>query len=606
MKKHRVFGVVCILLLLVTIGSVHAASEKYVVVNDKDWRTIFVSSVYATLTDAELLHFSNLADAQLKTRFMPVGSEILIIEEDNRPVVKNYESFLKVNGYTDYETIIVQDYVDAQNTLRNLLDDINGIFIFDGKYGFDPIASVAFLTSERYFPYFIPEDGDISEAVSLSRRYDTIAAGNFPLRDAAEFSGEVFVGPPYTTTAAVTQKSVATNDYTWGIVTRIDAIDLATLQQGSPMIIFAGNTYMEDTAKMVSDSGIVKFEVIGGVTAEVARDLETITGKDLDMLLKYGRRVTNYPGLGNAILDVDAVEFGYPIEDISVDSAVVYPEHNIVAITYTNKGNIDVGIFTSVEFDGQSQSDTQALAIGPGQTKTIGYTFDSFASTEGNVILTVQFGYSFPLRKLILNELGEPIVRLSTTQNDHPPAQQLTIEDVSLHTTDGLLFVTVASDSEQPYKAYAQVVVDDETIAGSDVKTLSQTGRIVIPVPYITNEALLDQTVTIMVHYGEDATIFSSSGDYLVEKQAVNPLTGFVTGEAGVISLSVLVVIIIIVLIIVVARRKSRKSVRKTVSSAPKKRTAKKSKKKTTKKQAKKTTKKTKKVAKKKSTTRKR
>ena len=291
-KKIKLLMLISLLSILV-IPSVLA--KDFTVANSKDWRSLYLSTIYSGRSDSEFLFFTSLKDSQIKTKMMGVNDNILILESKNQPVVKNYESLLKIDGYENYQTIYFEDYSELQTTLfQNLKTE--GLFIMNPDFGMVAAVASPYIIEKDYVPFFI-NGNNLDTAKLLSKGKDTLAVGRIPGRYLDKINAEEILGDPDYVTQEIMHKVSSDMKGDWGLILNIQEIDPQTLNQNLPIFIYFGDAYLKGIISAVKGSDITKFEVVGPSMPEVGKTIEAGTGKNLDLMLKYGRTIVNYPGM---------------------------------------------------------------------------------------------------------------------------------------------------------------------------------------------------------------------------------------------------------------------------------------------------------------------
>ncbi len=373
-KQVLLVGLFVFLVVLVLLQSapfVTAEGKTIIVGNTKDWHSLYLASVYSSLNNASFFFFNNLGDAQLKTKTMGLTDEIIVFESTIDPVIKNYKSFLAVDGFTNFKSYTFETFEDLQELLVEKHSS-EGYVVFGTDFGMEPLAATPFLIRHNYMPLFYSENS-YKFIAQQTKKATTMFVGRIPVRDISSLKGTRFIGSPPESTTAMSKISINTVPSEWGIITRIDVVDFQTFQGNTPIFVYYGESYLDSVAKLMTYSNITHYEVIGGKTADIATTLETRTGKDLSLMLKYGRRITNQPGLENNVLDIVSYPFSFPVEDLLIVKSVYYPELEVLAITYENVGNIDLLYFSNIEYSNNALADEYAHQIFPGETKTVPY-----------------------------------------------------------------------------------------------------------------------------------------------------------------------------------------------------------------------------------------
>ncbi len=577
-KSYMKGGIVLLIALLLTgtllAGALAAESKSFTVVNSKDWHDLYLGTIYASATNSEFVFFTNLADTQLKTKMMAPTDKITVFESKNNPVVKNYPSLLKVNAYKNVDTTFYDSFYDLQKIfVNNLRKHIKGFFVFDASFGMNPVAAAPYLVKNSYFPLFLDEQS-FSFVQSTIKGKNTYIAGHIPVRQLEHLQGTIFSGFSYETLDQVTKLVI--NDFpnaSWGVLIKIDIVDLAAIKQKLPVFVFYGDAYLDTLADLLKQTNITDFEVIGGPTADVARALEIRSQRNLNFMLKYGRRVTNYPGFTQNVLELDSAPFPYPIESLIITNAIYYPNMGVLAITFDNKGNVPLLQFSNLEFAGSALSDTATHFILQGEQKTI--PFQVLPSTATNdLTVTTRYGESIPLQFEIGSKEDSLFYQKNVTLiNNYQDDAVIQYVSSVFDTTKGQLELTYKNPTSKPIHIYAELFIDDAQVLSSPVIAIpaGQKDVVIIKTPFIPDADLLKKSVQITTYYGHKDTLLSQTNTIVIkEKGPLGALTGWVTldysdtpAKAGITTIVIL--FIIALLLFFIFRRKKNKNNKKRV-----------------------------------------
>ncbi|MCK5107274.1 MAG: hypothetical protein KAQ83_00950 [Nanoarchaeota archaeon] len=526
MKKNWGVSILIIFIcLVVLVQPISAQAKTFTVANSKDWHSIYLATIYSGNTDSELLFFENLRDSQIKTKLMAKDDSILILESRNDPIIKNYESFLKVDGYTNYQTMYFEGYSDLQSFLFQNSNH-KGIFILEPEFGMVSVAAAPYILEKGYMPFFINQD-NIETAELLSKGEKSIIGGHIPLRYLDNIKGERYLGYPDESTFKVSELTYQElGDQSWGIITKIDEVDVSILKQGLPIFIFFGDKYVDDTVKLVKDSGITKYEIIGGSMADIAKNIESKSGVNLDMMLRYGRTITNLPGMEGKILDIDAVYFDYPTTNLEIKDAVYYSDLGKLAITFENTGNIDNMFFSNVEFMNRATSDPEMHHIHPGEEKTIPFTFGApYDENNKRVSITTSYGFSIPLLSKIEQEEGIPLFRLDAVNSEHYEGPVIQFMESDYDFKQDVLKLDFKNMGGEEVQLFSEIALDTNRVISSKLATLEagETGSTIIRTPYTSHEHFSERKFNITTYYGYVDTLNTRVDEVEIEKYTPGP-----------------------------------------------------------------------------------
>lgn len=554
--KILLISLLVILMVLTVVSAVEA--KTYIVANTADWQSMYLTSMYASFKGADFVYLKNLGDAEVKTKLMSKDDTVFVFESKDTPVVKNYQSFLSVNGFDSVGEYLFFNAYDLQEYLYDQLDS-KQVFIFGNDFGMEPIALAPYLLKNNYFPMFYSKEST-DFFYRISRRKPITVVGRVPVRTVDQLKPTYITGQPQKTTSEVTSLVTSNIKSDWGVITRIDSIDYDSIRADVPVFVFYSQTYTPQLADSISESGIKNFEVIGGNTADLAQELESQVGKKLNLMLKFGRKITNYQGLENTVLNIDAVPLPFPYEDVTLDAINYYPELGKFTITLTNKGNIGVYSFSNIEYGGVVVSDAKRHFILPGTTKTIPYNL-STTKTAGNATLTVRYGYAIPLQNTLKGASGIPILQEKVNILNHTEDPKIEFSKTNFNQKTGHLSIGYKVLSDKPVKAQAEIIVNGTVHTSSQV-TLSPGRSPAIPIdfPYVSNEELVNKYFNVTIFYGESDLLFTKTQNIFIEEQSNNV----------VLIAAVIIVVLAVIILLLLMRRKRKNEFLKKLASKTK------------------------------------
>ena len=511
---RKLFFLVMLLIILI-IPSVFA--RDFTIANTKDWKSLYLGTIYAGRTDSELLFFTSLKDSQIKTRMMGTKDNILILESRNQPIVKNYESLLKIDGYENYQTIYFDDYSELQATIFQNLKT-KGLFIMNPEFGMIAVVAAPYIIEKDYIPFFINGE-NIDTARLLSKGKKTIAAGRIPDRYLDKINAEEILGTPDYTTSEIINKVFLDMDSDWGLILNIQEIDPHTLKQGLPIFVYFGDPYFKNLISSVKDSGITKFEVVGPTMPDIGKRIEAGTGKNLDLMLKYGRTIVNYPGMEGKILGLDAVKFSYPVEDIQIVKVIYYSNLGKIGVTFKNQGNIDSMFFSNLEYLDNTASDMHIHHILVGEEKTIPFSAKGIFEEDEKATLTTQYGFSIPFENQIKNNQGIPIFESEVYQNEHQENSNLEFVESDYDYKQDVLKLVFDNTNDYDIFLFSEIEIGKNTWTSKLYEIeAGREGSVIIRTPYTNEGEISEKFFNVTTYYGEIDTLNYRKNEVYVEK----------------------------------------------------------------------------------------
>ncbi len=542
-----------IFLVLIVIVSSVVFAEEYVVANSKDWKDVYLSSMYSAFNDREVVFFTDLIDSKLKTQGISQDSKIYIHESKNQPVVKNYKSYLKVNGYSNYEVLLYDDYSDLQEQLWEEYES-ESYLVLDPEYGVEALFLSAYAIQRDLAPVFLDENNK-DQVFDIVRNSDSIFVGHFPVRTISGFEGEKYVGWFDKNMEDMSSKIGESYSSEWGVITSPARVVPSTIVKDDPLFVFYGD--VGETAQFIKNSGIERFEVIGGNMADIAKDIEKETGKDLKLLLRYGKTITNVQQLKGQVMDLDTIEFPYPIPGLQIVDVFYYPGMNTLAMTLENTGNTRVMFYSNLETGGEAFSDENIHAVEPGSRITIPY---SETDSDGRAVITTQYDYRLPLRHSIESGNGDPFVERNVGSLDFVDDSRIILTTQTYDDENGMIIIGLKNPNSHELRVFGEFVLDEDNVIASETETINagSEGELIIPTPYLTWDDISDKNHTLILYYGKDYTIIKETHRVSLEK-VENLITARLT-EFGAASWIVVVLIVVgIGLFFLWKRRKNQK-----------------------------------------------
>ncbi len=528
------FLLIVVLLSLTIVNSVSA--EDYVIANTHDWKSIYELSMYANFKNMSFTYLKDLGDAEIKTKLMSKNDNLIVFESSKDPVVKNFDSFLKINGYTLVGRYSFNDVFDLQEYLHDQIKP-SANYIFGTDFGMEPIIAAPYLLKENIFPLFYSKDS-VDFFYKISRREKLTIVGRVPIRAIDKLKNkELKLGNPKIVTGDLTKNSFQNVRSDWAVLTRIDNVDLTTIAEGNPLFVYFDPVYIEELASLMKQSKIKNYEVIGGTLADIAKLLESKTGENLNLMLKFGRKITNLQGLEDKILNVDAISLPYPQENLIIKSITYDEKNHVLLLTLENLGNIDVYAFSSIDFGGVAVSDKRSHKIRLGETRTIPYPLNT-TKLDGNATLTIKYGYSFPLLNSLKGENSASIVKQLVKIKRYDDRSNINFKEAYFDAKRGILTVKISKLSKNTPLVMGELFLGENSYTSELKKITGDNAILLFKFPYLPNNMIINKKASLKLYYGDKDLLFTETKDVLIQEQETD------------YTISILVVILVIVLIL--------------------------------------------------------
>ena len=561
---------IVVLILLLNLSLSIVSAYDYVVVDSKDWRDIYLGIMFSTFDNSRVLFFNDLADVDLKTRMIPKNASVLILESKEDAIIKNYFSFLNVRDYVNTESVVFNDFSDLQVALYDKIKDkVNNFIVLNPDFGNEAVVAAPLIKNEKYWPVFLTKKNLGSVVSNFDFDERSIAAGYFPYRLIDFFPGIKFIDVPYKNMIALLNYTLNNVDYDWSTLMILDKVDPDALISGKPIFIYDGN--LDLLASLVKETSAERFEIIGGELADVAKELEARSGKDLKLLLKYARTITNLKPYKGKLLDLDAFSVDYPYLLLNIKNVTYYPDLNTLAITFKNNGNFRAFVYTNFEFSDTPYSDKFPLEILPGQELTIPYFVNlsearakDFNDLDNlSIVLNVLYGMDFPLENTLEDRNGRPLINQKVFVSDYVENSSLSLVDHRFDNSRGKLLLKVQNNNDYDLVAFAEVSLGPNNILVSKKTMIPKhsEGELVIDTPFLYKEDFYNKTIDVLLYYGNKDTLNAK----VVSMEITNfyeqsLITGFIVGIMENDKVLVIIIVALILLILaIVLRKKSKK-----------------------------------------------
>ncbi|MFW5866015.1 MAG: hypothetical protein ACOCU6_02890 [Nanoarchaeota archaeon] len=549
-KRVRAVTILFVFLFLIMLSPMVFAEQRSIVVsNTYDWKEIFITSIYASINDADYFyHLNDFSDANMKKNMMTKDDSIAVFESNEQAVVKNFGSSMGVKGYGKIDTYSYDSLEDLQRMVFDMVDP-KGFVVFGTEFGVEPISAISYLNENEYLPLFYTNRTSEYLATISDEKRD-IYVGRIPLREVDIDDAETYIGGPVESSLDMMSLASTESDETWGIITRIDNIDFQSLQGKRPVFLFFGMPYMQEVSDIAYESSIIHYEVIGGDTVDIAQEMESQMGRDIKLMLKYGRKITNYgPVSDDAVLEIDSIELPRPVERLEIEDAIIYPRLGRLLVTYHNIGNVDELFYSTYDFGESSFSDDSVHHIPAGEKLSFSYDIFSTHDDYGILTITSEYGHTLPL-SINMEENGSQLLERNVSINSYSGDPNLYIQDVVLDTSSGVVEIKVKNNHTQPLNYFVEMeLINDSIVRSSTQDTISskQHQLIKIPFKYTADDVLLNKTANMTVYYGPEDTVHESHFALKIsEKQGIMGVTEIIIGVTVIVALVVMALVFFI------------------------------------------------------------
>ena len=525
-----------VILILVLIMASPLVAGDYLVANTHDWHSIYLLGIYAGQEGHDLIHFGNLEEAHLKTQTIPKDAAILAYSSGDDAVLKNYGEYLDYKGYQDFDNREFDGYHDLQSML---FGGYERFAVLDHRYGVEALAAAPVLLAQDIAPLFIDEENQ-DEIEGLVDQ-DSMIIGSFPVRMISSMDGEKITGRIDDNMREITKRAFDISKGEWGLISKADEVDPTILLMDKPNLVYYGDVGL--LAEFIGYSDITNYEAVGGNTANIIQNAEEIAGKDLKVLMRFGRAYTK-GSREDKVFDLDTVRFGYPYGSVAVLGARYYPSLGKTVIRYHNDGNTRVQFYSNMEHEGTTFSDDNMHSLGPGMTLEIPY---NESVSGGSLLMTTEYGYGPELEYNMESDDGDLFVEVDVGAVEHSENPKIEIVDHGYDNVEGIAFVELKNPNKKGLQVFGELVLEDRTVQSSGSITIApgDTEYVLIRTPYHMYSDIIAQDYDIFLYYGEDSTLHKKKLDLVLEEKN-NQITGSVVDVlTSTPSIAILVILII-------------------------------------------------------------
>ena len=543
----RLVKVFLLIILILSMFNLVNAGSQVVIINSDDWHDLYLGAVYAGSIGADVMFFRSLAEVQRKTETLGKWSDIIVIESKENSVYETYSNYLDNKKINNYQVLMFDDYTDLQDKLF-LNADYNKFVLLNSDFGVEALALSPLIIKENYAPLFIDRDNYKSVLSNIKHAEDIIIGGKLinkirskiDLDPSEEFSGY------YNQNVNAISEFIA-NKYgsEWAVLASPENYDLTLTLQKNPLLLYLGGS--EELAEVIKNSNINKLEVGGNALADLSKNIEKLSGKDLKILVKYGQTITNLPGYEGKILDIDSVKVNFPFVKLDVQNVVYFKNQSILVVGVENQGNVDALAQFSVEFGNKIYSSDGYVLIPENQLIYVPFEVRSSDSTTSNI--DVRYDYSDDFRFSIKASNGKSVIKKNVTLIDVATPSDIDIAKVSY--SDGRILVEYDNDNSFDIKLRSELYLKNELIASSKEYIVPANSKesVILYVPYNSYDDFRSFETKVKTIYGKENTLFVRED--VVKVDSVSNLIPYLV--------LVLVFVVIFLLIFLLVRKKKTK-----------------------------------------------
>ncbi len=399
MKKF--FLLVGLALLLTTTIS----TAELVISNSADWQDVYSSMIYAALNNYDNKFLVSLRHSEILIPLLDKEQKIIVVESDQKPYAKNYESRLDSLGF-DVDTIKVGGGSRGNLYIANLLKDVKNFIVVDPTYGYSAVSVAPYAYLSKSFVLFADKDSIDSVASFLKSRKPSklLLYGDLDkevYEKLSQFSPEVINnGNRFKDNIAIAEKYRVSMNPKQAVLTNGEFLENEIIFSGKfkEPVIFVGKSNVPDyVIDYIKNAGYSVGVLIGNDLLPSGQMVKDKAG--IKLFVKFGKGVAQQDSPYAPVEGLDI----FPLPRVDLDLAFVSLKYNKATkqLELVLKNNKDVktylkpslGIIVNGKLIKTVGSDSAEL-IGKSETK--GFVFDvdlsKYVNDKIDVDVFVPFG----------------------------------------------------------------------------------------------------------------------------------------------------------------------------------------------------------------------
>jgi len=555
MKKRRFILFALIFILSFTLIS--GADFNHVISNSEDWRDVYSSMLYASLTNSGSDFLVSTSHGQLLLNGIDRNNDILVVSSNDKPLVFNYPSIIENSGFNSVQE---KEVSSANLELISDLPEIKNFVIVGDSYGHNAVSSVPYAILNNAW-VFLANRANVDEIDNILSRREVDSVLIYGYLDSevtetlASYKPEIInTGDRFQDNIELVDKYAESKEVKQVILTNGEFLEKEIMQGLSP-ILFTGRENVPDKiAEYIKSSDIEIGVLIGNELIGAATNIRKSTG--ISVMVKFARGAREKTEGISPVEGLDLFYLPTPTLSLEVYSIKYNKATSQLEVTYKSNSNMPAyfkGTLTLISESGRTRlGDLDPVFIAPGGFKTIIY--DGVQISGENITAEVYTIYGespFSLDRVIQGTYTVSIV--SVLDNC-----QLDVKYVKYNKQEKAFMIKIKNLGD--VECWADVELKDVLInnikqtIGTEVSENIPSGkykRILIFQRMTDIDLEENPFVDLSVYYGErrDSLVNLFKGRFELESQKFTVLTYII--------LIVIFLILILVLWIILLRRRN-------------------------------------------------
>jgi len=384
--------------------------HAYVVINSQDYMDVASAIFYANANgDVNYLIFPG-DDYTLSLMQIGNRGSILLVESPGKPVFAGFRGALEAEGNR-------VELISSTGTQLNLelarKSGVRNFIITDSVYGHNIVSLVAYAKSTHAYLIFANKSnvGEVASFLSSNRPDSVMLYGilDEEVVNAVEGLGvgteTINNGDKYEDNIEIVDRYLSSNPELKDVLLSDGNVLEVSINTGDVPVVLVSTVIPDSTYNFMlenaRDGRISAATLIGSTNLDPVYDMTKkvntqLVDKRLRVLVKFGQGATGGSG---EVQPLSTFPLPSPFAAVSLDSAAYNPASGAFELVYSNKGNAQAFVKSSIQvlLNGQQVGtigDDERYAIRRGESKGVRYLFENPGEGQLSINDTTYYGVS--------------------------------------------------------------------------------------------------------------------------------------------------------------------------------------------------------------------
>ncbi|MFH1637523.1 MAG: hypothetical protein ABIB71_03805 [Candidatus Woesearchaeota archaeon] len=467
MKKLLLLPAIMIIMAAFAVATLE--DSDYVLSNSDDWRDVYSSVQYATLSGKDFGFLVSEKHALSVVNTISRNLNIGLVSSDTSPFFMGYKSFLESKGFSTVSEDVLRN---VNLELAERLPDITNFIIMDDSYGYNAIAAAPYAATKKSYVIFANREniGAVEDFLDSKPAIGELLIFGHVDREVKEqlsrFNPEIINKEDrFDNNVEIVKRYREIRPAKQIVITNGEFIE-KEIMMGAEPVLFIGRENVPDQIKNYIQSTDIEVAVlVGNELINTATNIRRTVGISTFVKFAQGSR-----GGGGSISQVEALDMFYlPTYtlNVAIESVKYNKAMNTLEVTYRNNADVASylkGTITLEDKDsGEEQrvGDIDSVFIEGGSLKTIAYSGINLTGESFLARVFTIYGESRNSLEFVLQaELDVDVVNIYDNC-------EIELEKALFHKRKQQFLITVANIG--PEACYVQLELTDVVIADERV-----------------------------------------------------------------------------------------------------------------------------------------